>query len=480
MRFGLLVLATLSAHLAAAQAPDTARRTPGITVSGFVRDSIGNAPLTGALVQLVPADGGTNVVRTAVTDPFGFFTMEDVPGGRFTLGFFHPMLDSLGMAAPLREVLVAGSPVRADLAIPSAVRYRAAVCGTRSARDSGAVLVGFVRDAERGVPAAGVTVMGEWLEVTFKPSGVSSRVPRLVTRTGENGWFAMCNVPKDGTMAVIASRGADSTDRIEVQVPAVGVARRELFIGSTSSVATVEDTAVRPAGTVARASRRTHRGNGRLSGTVFTSGGKPLPGAAVSIVDGPDTRSNERGEWALVDAPPGTRMLEVRALGFYPDRRRVDVIAGAPLVHVALSTLRAVLDTVRISATRNSNVRNLMEFQHRRRSGTGKYLTIADILKQNPVLTSELFRSMSGVRVDMDPETRERYLMVRGNVGDWCQAAIYLNGRQLHGVSADDMDIWVHPKEIAGVEIYAGLGAPIEYQFGMSGCGSILIWTRAD
>ena len=121
-----------------------------------------------------------------------------------------------------------------------------------------------------------------------------------------------------------------------------------------------------------------------------------------------------------------------------------------------------------------------MEFQQRRRSGNGRYLTTADISKQNPVLTSELFRSMSGVRIEMDPDSHERYLMVRGNVGDWCQAAIYLNGRQLHGVSADDMDVWVHPKEVAGVEVYAGLGAPIEYQFGMSGCGSILIWTRAD
>ncbi|MEO8577042.1 MAG: carboxypeptidase-like regulatory domain-containing protein, partial [Gemmatimonadales bacterium] len=406
-------------------------------------------------------------------------TLTDVPAGRFTLGFFHPMLDSLGMAAPLHEVIVEGrAPVRADLAIPSASRYRAAICGGRpAARDLGAVLVGFVRDAERGAPAAGATVMGEWLEVTFRPNGVSSRVPRVMAKTGENGWFAICNVPKDGTMNLIASLGADSTDRIEVQVPAIGVARRELFLGSARTGASMD---IAPGSSPSQAPGRVRRGEGRLSGTVFTTGGKPLPGAQVSISGGAETRTNDQGEWTIVDAPIGTRMLDVRALGFYPDRRRVDVIEGAPLVHVALSTLRAVLDTVRISATRNSNVRNLMEFQDRRRSGMGRYLTSADITKQNPVLTSELFRSMSGVRVDMDPETHERYLMVRGNVGDWCQAAIYLNGRQLHGVSADDMDVWVHPKEIAGIEVYAGLGAPIEYQFGMSGCGSVLIWTRAD
>jgi len=467
----------LFARFAAAQAPDTTRRVPGVTVSGFVRDSIANAPLTGAMVQLVPSDGGTSVVRTATTDAFGFFSLADVPAGLFTLGFFHPMLDSLGMAPPLHAVSVDGrSPVRSDLAIPSAARLRAAICGARSARDSGAVLVGFVRDADQGAPAAGVTVMGEWLEVTFRPSGIMRRVPRLVAKTGENGWFAICNVPTGGTMAVIASRGADSTDRIEVPVPASGFARRELFLGSARNV---RSSGAPPQGeTITRVSRRMRTGDGRLSGTVFTAAGKPLLGAHVSIMDGPTTRSSESGEWTLVNAPVGTRILEVHALGFYPDRRRVDVITGSPLVHVALSTLRAVLDTVRISATRRGNDRNLLEFQARRRSGNGQYLTSTEIARRNPFLTSELFRSMSGVRMEMDPDTRERYLLVRGNAGDWCAASIYLDGRHLYGVSADDMDVWVHPREVAGIEIYVGLGTPIQFQPGMTACGSVLIWTK--
>ena len=45
-------------------------------------------------------------------------------------------------------------------------------------------------------------------------------------------------------------------------------------------------------------------------------------------------------------------MLEVRALGYYPDRRQVNVVDNGPPVRVTLSTLRAVLDTVRIRATR--------------------------------------------------------------------------------------------------------------------------------
>ena len=86
----------------------------------------------------------------------------------------------------------------------------------------------------------------------------------------------------------------------------------------------------------ADATRRAVRaGIGRVSGIVRAiAGGRPLAGAQVSFVDGPSTRANARGEWTLSDAPSGTRTLEVRALGYYPERRVVDVVDGAPSVAV--------------------------------------------------------------------------------------------------------------------------------------------------
>ena len=40
-------------------------------------------------------------------------------------------------------------------------------------------------------------------------------------------------------------------------------------------------------------------------------------------------------------------MLEIRAIGFYPIQRAVDVIPGAPPINAELATFQAVLDTVR-------------------------------------------------------------------------------------------------------------------------------------
>src|SRR5207247_6912566 len=110
-------------------------------------------------------------------------------------------------------------------------------------------------------------------------------------------------------------------------------------------------------------------GDGILKGVVIASaGGKPVSGAHVNLEDGPRTDANERGEWTIADAPLGTRMLVVRAVGYYPDRRVVNVVDGAPLVRVSLPTLKAVLDTVRVTATRLFD-RDRNGFQARRRTG---------------------------------------------------------------------------------------------------------------
>jgi hypothetical protein len=467
----------LLARLASAQATDTTHRVAGATVSGVVRDSIARMPLGGAMVQLVAADSPARLGRTAVSDSLGRFTLSDVPDGRYMLGFLHPMLDSLGVEAPLREVYVDGHrPVIADLAIPSAARLRAAICGARPASDSGGVLLGVVRDALDGAPVAGARVSGDWLEFSLRRGGLQRRLARLVATTGENGWFALCNVPSAGTVALLASRGADSTDLIEVQVPAEGFLRRELYLGHAETTVIAGDTTPR-ADTTAPRRRRIHTGDGRLSGTVIAAaGGMPLAGAQISIIDGPQARANEFGEWTLVDAPVGTRMLEVRALGYYPDHRRVDVVAGAAPVRVALSTLQAVLDTVKILATRLHNNRDSNGFNYRRRSLAGNYVTPEDVARRQPRVTSDLFSSLPSVRLDYE-RGLGRNLSMRGAFGR-CIPAIYIDDHYMRYLSADDIDDWVRPDEIAGIEIYTDGTVPPQFQPGLSGCGSVVIWTK--
>jgi len=337
----VFVMPALAAPAAArAQAPaprDDVRRAE---VHGAVYDSIAGRPLVGALVQLVAADSGSTYGRTAVSDSLGAFRFLDAPSGRFTLGFYHALLDSLGLEPLLRTITVAtGGSVRADLATPSAARLRMAICGAPSPQNSGAVVMGIVRRATDRAPASGVTVIAEWLELSFGTGGMNRRMPRRLATTRETGWFAICHVPSPGSMTLMATRGADSTATIQIEVSSSGLLRRELYLGTARVVAAVpppRDSARQDS--TALQVRRVHVGEGRLTGSVrATTDGRPLAGAQISILDGPQTRTNARGEWTLTDAPLGTRLLEVRAVGYYPERRAVDIVDSVAPLRIALA-----------------------------------------------------------------------------------------------------------------------------------------------
>jgi len=467
--FGFLLISLL-ARSANAQV-ETTHRDPGATISGVVHDSIANTPLVNAIIQLIARDDPA-FVRNATSDSLGRFRMNDVPLGHYQLGFFHPVLDSLGVEAPLRDVYVDSyRPVIADVAVPSPTSLRRAVCRVDAARDSGAVILGTVRDARDGSPVAKVVVVGDWIEYSLNRGGMSRRLARRLATTGENGWFALCNVPSSGSVALVASRGADSTGLIEVQVPSEGFVRRELYLGAADTETKISSTSPTPG--VAPSTRRIRIGNGHLSGTVTSVvGNRPLANAQVSIVDGPQTRASPSGEWAISNAPAGTRMLEVRALGYYPDRHNVNVVAGAAPLRITLSTLKAVLDTVRIRASRLPNDRNGNGFMQRRRSGAGRYITPEDIVRLPVIVTSDLFRRMPGVRTDGDS------IELRGAFTTWCHAAIFIDDHYMSFLTKDDIDDWVHPEHIAGIEVYSEASAPPQYQVGLSGCGSIVIWTK--
>jgi hypothetical protein len=231
-----------------------------------------------------------------------------------------------------------------------------------------------------------------------------------------------------------------------------------------------------------------------LTGTVVSaSSGQGLPGATISIAGGKSVRADERGEWSLGDLPLGTRNLEVRAVGFYPDRRGVHVTAGTPSVRVGLSSLRAVLDTVRIRAARLQD-RRKSGFEERRRTGAGFYLTADQIARKGAHSTADIFQGLRGLRLGyasdtllsdnmslVDPDslkTIHRQILMRGISGDLCAPSIFLNGIIVDRIDADDLDTWATPKEIGAIEIYSEASVPAQFQRVGKACGSIVIWTK--
>ena len=456
-----------------AQTPNTISRA---TVSGVAHDSVAGKALAGATVQLVSVAEVAGEVRSDITDSLGRFTFSEVPDGRYLLGFLHPVLDSLGVEPPVRELVVAGGgSVRADVAIPSPRSLRRAICVRPSGRGAGAVVVGVVRDAESRAPVSDATVVAEWTELSVNRGGFSRRTPRVAVSTAANGWFGLCDLPASGMIALVAAHGPDSTDVLEMEVPADGLLRRDLYLGSRREIA-VRDNAPSADSLVTSPVLR-RAGRSILRGVVVAAvGGEPLADARVSIVGGPQTRTGERGEWTLAGAPPGTRTLEIRALGYYPERKTVDVVAGAPRIHSALSTMRAVLDTVRITASPLSQ--NMRGFTERRRSGVGRYLTPEDIARHRPIFTSDIFGRVPGLEVVKPGIMDSGGISMRGIFAGRCPPAVYIDGHYMRSLNPMDLDDWVHPEEVAGIEVYSAGTVPPQFEPGMSGCGSIVIWTR--
>ncbi len=441
-------------------------------------------------MQLVDADSLPRFTRTVDSDSLGRFVFTDVPGGRYVLGFLHAKLDSLGLEPIVREVRVGDERnVRADLAIPPAARLRALICGPMPEPGAGAVLMGFVNSAQQRTPVGGVSVSADWMEFAIGTGGVVPRRVRRVTTTRESGWFALCNVPSPGTVQLQASRGGDSTDVVEMQVAHGSFARRDLYLG----VARLVGDSTAPPDSLGQ---RLHTGDGRLRGTVVAAkDGRPLAGAQVGIVGGPQVRANARGEWTLTDAPSGTRTVEARAVGFYPQREIVDVVDGAADVHIAMPTLSSVLETMRVVSARNRQG-TLRAFQERSRTGVGRFLNAQDIARHQPMTTSELFYIVPGVYVEVDPDTTSLFavgtrttgddvaislgamIVMRGTFTHRCIPAIYFNGMAMINLTTRDIDSFMRPEEIAGIEVYTAEQAPAQFTNPVRGCGSIVFWTK--
>lgn len=482
-----LIIAVALARLAAAQTPSAPAPGSGATIAGIVRDSLAHGTLAGAVVQLADADPNGRYSRTTSSDSLGRFSFNDVPDGRYLIGFLHPVLDSIGIEGPAREVVVHdGRAAHVDLAVPSARRLRAAICRAEAKNDSTGIVVGFVRTAGTGESIEGASVTGQWAEFTLTRGGLTRAVPRLVATTAANGWFALCGVPAAGTMVLSAAHGADSTASIEIDVSAEGFAHRDLSLGAARATIVMDSSVVRSvaaddsarhADSVAVVPRLVRTGTGRLTGTVRRAAGDaPLVGAQVSILDGPQARTDDRGVWTIADAPLGSRMLEVRAVGYYPDRRVIDVSTETPPIALRLSTLKAVLDTVRVRATQ-IYARDRNGFQQRRRVGVGRYITPEDVARRHPLYLSDLLRTMPGLYLQNGADSFSPQFMMRDATG-YCSPSLYLDGMPMLAFNAGDLDATVQPGDVTGIEVYSSASVPPQFQRGFSSCGSIVVWTR--
>jgi hypothetical protein len=425
-------------------------------------------------IEFVSADNpATSEIHLATADSSGRYSIRDIPVGSYIGGFFHPALDTLGLANIQKLVEVRGATQRVDFASPSTRTVMQAVCGPGLKPDSAGLLLGHIRQTETERPVAGATAVIEWGELVMDATGIHQFNRSASVRSGDTGWFAMCGVPTEAVLHARAISGSDLSGYVEVEVPS-GELRHVTFLvgGAMPSAVGAPNAPDAPAATPSSGAP-VWRGRARLSGTVLDVNNRPVASAhALVWGTGLDVITNERGEFSMDSLPGGTHTLEVRVIGYVPVRRTIQLAEGRPARAEVLLEKTALLSTVTVRGTLMYS-RQLADFERRRHSGFGRFLTSSDIDKLAATRLTDVLRSVPGVQIDYG-SNRPRVLMRGGGMTSYCTPTLYVDGvRDISG----DFDIF-RSDELAGVEVYnRDTARPAEFS-DMSGCGAIVIWTR--
>jgi hypothetical protein len=269
-----------------------------------------------------------------------------------------------------------------------------------------------------------------------------------------------------------------------------GLMRLDVLV-STPQRRTVLDTSVFADSTgrmIADSTRiRYLTGTGTLSGMLTRAENHGSGVAAAGVPDalamvwgtGADVRSDTAGIFTVKSAPLGTHTVEVRAIGYEPLRRLVDVLPDEPAtLHVALSRVTA-LDTVRVRARLDQRNRLFDEvgFLSRQRIGRGVYRSPAELARVNPLTMRDVFLNAPFVHVQWSPGAGERLSM--GSGLNRCTPSFWVDGREMDG---EQFQFFVRAHDVLAVEVYPQLsGTPPQFvsprNLAGVGCGAIVVWT---
>ena len=216
----------------------------------------------------------------------------------------------------------------------------------------------------------------------------------------------------------------------------------------------------------------------RLTGRVADALGYSIPKAEILVTNTTlHAESGNDGRFELANLPSGPVEVVVRRLGFSPAKISLDLATGELRdIRVLLSPVAMLMDSVAVTAAAPGIEVAYGGFETRRARGFGTFITREEIEKKRSRVPSDLFRTISGVKVIRDNGSPT---VVSNRLGTiTCPLRVFIDGNNypLYGQSLDAL---VQIGDIGAVEVYAG-GATVPPQFGgrESTCGVIAIWTR--
>ncbi|MDB4905940.1 MAG: hypothetical protein JWO05_724 [Gemmatimonadetes bacterium] len=480
-------------------APAAAQPAAPVTTTvlhGYAFDSVRVGPLAGAHILV----DGTDAAGIANAD--GLFRIAGIAPGQHKLIVKHPLLDTLGISLVSEaRNFIAGDSLSIEVATPSPETIVSIVCPAARRAMGPASLVGIVRDADSGMPAAGARVSLVWYELD--PNGLK-KVPRLrESVVTSSGAYRICGLPSTVSGRVQVLLGGVTSGEVTVELNDELLALRSMSIAAPGAAPKQDVTPIAPIAPVAvtpevtpaspapgspattapspattKPSRpvvATQAGRARAAGRVVNRLGQPLAGARVSLALGSQatiTRAN--GEFTLDSLPSGTQALVARQLGFNPTEVPVELSTRLPAqVVIVMEDFTPALETVRVQASRERALDDV-GFTQRRKSGGGYYLDEEAVKARQSVKFTEMLRAVPGIRVQTQGMSGNYITSSRGNS---C-VNIWVDGVEWKQQAPGDVDEYLNPSEVVAIEAYSGTSTPAEFVApGAGNCETIVAWT---
>lgn len=208
-----------------------------------------------------------------------------------------------------------------------------------------------------------------------------------------------------------------------------------------------------------------------------------VPGAEVIIPSlSLRTLTDSAGRFRIEGVAPGRRGLRVNKLGYAPLRTAVEFSAGDTVeMDIGISVSGEEMAAIEIVATQNAS-RTMHDFERRRASGTGEYMTAEDVARLSRGRLANALRTMAGVTLTTGSSGGTYLQGARSARGAPCFTAVMLDGVWMYDgerfQSPFDVNSIV-PEDIAAIEYYRGLSnTPVELQGRRLSCGALVIWTK--
>lgn len=242
---------------------------------------------------------------------------------------------------------------------------------------------------------------------------------------------------------------------------------------------------------------RNVQAQGTVTGRVTDQALSPIRDAEVVISRiGAQTRSDSTGRFRFRGVPPGLQRVDVRRLGFAPAFIEVQVPDDdSVVVQIRLVQRAQPLPVVPVEGAQPIDYR-LKDFERRRSSGVGQFLTAADLaperskplgdvvgrLRSTYVVRSATAACLTATRGSQSfLNSATGWCGNRSIGGAYCPVAVFVDGYPAY--TGHEEEVFnlnaLRADEVLGVEFYSGAGTmPRDLSASRGTCGALVIWTK--